>query len=93
MDPKTRSEKIGELYEMVAELVAGWKTADLLATLEAADIPNGEARRLEDLQDDAQSRPIYSAPSAPREVSTPASFCPVAILRPCNGISKKYHHK
>ena len=53
MDPKTRSEKIGELYEMVAELVAGWKTADLLAALEAADIPNGEARRLEDLQDDA----------------------------------------
>jgi hypothetical protein len=41
----------------------------------------------------AQSRPIYSAPSAPREVSAPASFCPVAILRPCNGISKKYHHK
>ena len=53
MDPKTRSEKIGELYEMVAELVAGWKTADLLAALEAADIPNGEARRLEDLRDDA----------------------------------------
>ena len=41
----------------------------------------------------AQSRPIYSAPSAPREVSAPASFCPVAILRPCNGISKKCHHK
>ena len=33
MDAKTRSEKIGELYEMVAELVAGWKTADLLAAL------------------------------------------------------------
>lgn len=51
-DPKTRSEKIGELYEMVAELVQGWKTADLLAALEEADIPNGPATRLDDLADD-----------------------------------------
>lgn len=51
-DPKTRSEKIGELYEMVADLVKGWKTAELLAALEEADIPNGPATGLDDLADD-----------------------------------------
>ena len=51
-DPKLRSEKIGELYEMVAELVATWKTADLLAALEEADVPNGPATRLDDLAND-----------------------------------------
>ena len=52
VDPKTRSEKIGELYELVAQLVQDWKTADLLAALKEADIPHGEATRLDDLADD-----------------------------------------
>lgn len=51
-DPKLRSEKIGELYALVAELVADWKTDDLLAALEEADVPNGPATRLDDLADD-----------------------------------------
>ena len=52
VDPKTRSEKIGELYELVAQLVQDWKTADLLVALKEADIPHGEATRLDDLADD-----------------------------------------
>jgi crotonobetainyl-CoA:carnitine CoA-transferase CaiB-like acyl-CoA transferase len=52
VDPKLRSEKIGELYEMVASLVASWETADLLAALEAADIPHGEVTGLDDLSED-----------------------------------------
>jgi len=52
VDPKTRSEKIGELYELVAQLVKDWKTADLLVALKEADIPHGEATRLDDLADD-----------------------------------------
>ena len=51
-DGKLRSEKIGELYAMVAELVADWKTEDLLAELEEADVPNGPATGLNDLADD-----------------------------------------
>lgn len=51
-DGKLRSEKIGELYVMVAECVAGWTTEDLLAGLEAADIPNGQAVALGDLAED-----------------------------------------
>ena len=30
LDPKVRSEKIGELYELVSDLVADWDTEDLL---------------------------------------------------------------
>ena len=52
IDPKTRSEKIGELYEIVADLVKGWKTVDLLAALKQADVPHGEATALDDLADD-----------------------------------------
>ena len=51
-DGKLRSEKIGELYAMVAELVADWKTEDLLVALEEADVPNGPATGLNDLADD-----------------------------------------
>ncbi len=51
-DTKLRSEKIGELYELVAELVGDWKTEDLLAALEEADVPNGPATKFDDLEDD-----------------------------------------
>lgn len=51
-DVKLRSETIGELYELVAELVADWKTEDLLAALEKADVPHGRAIPLDDLADD-----------------------------------------
>ena len=52
MDPKTRSEKIGELYVMVADIVKDWTTADLLDVLEKADIPHGKVNMFEDLPDD-----------------------------------------
>jgi crotonobetainyl-CoA:carnitine CoA-transferase CaiB-like acyl-CoA transferase len=51
-DPATRSEKIGELYEMVANCVSSWQTDALLDAIEAADIPCGLARPLGDLADD-----------------------------------------
>ena len=52
VDPAVRSEKIGELYEAVAELVATWETGPLLEALELADIPNGAATALGDLPAD-----------------------------------------
>ncbi|MEM7250267.1 MAG: CoA transferase [Pseudomonadota bacterium] len=51
-DAKLRSEKIGELYELVAQYVASWKTDALLEALEAADIPNGRANELQQLPHD-----------------------------------------
>ena len=57
-DPSLRSEKIGELYALVAELVCDWKTADLLAALEEADVPNGPATTLDDLADDAHMHAV-----------------------------------
>ncbi len=51
-DAKTRSEKIGELYEMVAASVRDWPTADLLTALLEADIPSGKATPLGELADD-----------------------------------------
>ncbi len=57
-DAKLRSEKIGELYVMVAECVAGWKTEDLLDELEKADIPNGPAIGLGELADDPHLRAV-----------------------------------
>ncbi|MDG1887060.1 MAG: CoA transferase [Alphaproteobacteria bacterium] len=51
-DPKLRSEKIGELYELVSELVKTWKTEDLLGALNTGDIPHGEATALDDLAND-----------------------------------------
>lgn len=51
-DPALRSEKIGELYEMVSDCVAGWSTETVLQALEKADIPCGRAIRLDDLGDD-----------------------------------------
>jgi crotonobetainyl-CoA:carnitine CoA-transferase CaiB-like acyl-CoA transferase len=57
-DPKTRSEKIGELYEMVADCVRTWKTADVLAALAEGDIPHGEATALDDLSEDAHMKAV-----------------------------------
>ena len=57
-DPSLHSEKIGELYALVAELVCDWKTADLLAALEEADVPNGPATTLDDLADDAHMHAV-----------------------------------
>lgn len=51
-DPKLRSEKIGELYVLVAECVAQWPTEKLLEALDQADIPNGPATPLGELADD-----------------------------------------
>jgi len=51
-DAALRSEKIGELYALVADCVSAWETEALLATLDTADIPCGRATRLDDLADD-----------------------------------------
>ncbi len=51
-DARIRSEKIGELYEIVAAAVRDWKTVDLLAALEAADVPHGRVNQFEDLAED-----------------------------------------
>ena len=51
-DPKTRSERIGELYAMVSECVANWHTEPLLAALDGGDIPNGRAVPLGELAAD-----------------------------------------
>ena len=58
LDPKVRSEKIGELYELVSDLVADWDTEDLLKALEEGDIPHGEATRLNDLKNDGHLEAI-----------------------------------
>ncbi|MED5227700.1 MAG: CoA transferase [Pseudomonadota bacterium] len=52
LDPKVRSEKIGELYELVAQLVSNWATGDLLNALKEGDIPHGEATQLFELTND-----------------------------------------
>ncbi|MEC8201490.1 MAG: CoA transferase [Pseudomonadota bacterium] len=57
-DPKLRSEKIGELYQIVAEVVKDWKTDDILATLEKADVPHGRATPLGELQDDPHMKAV-----------------------------------
>lgn len=57
-DGAVRSEKIGELYEMVADCVAVWPTADLLAALDKADIPSGRAVPLGELQDDPHLKAV-----------------------------------
>ena len=51
-DATVRSEKIGELYEMVANCVGKWRTDAVLEALERADIPCGRATALGALQDD-----------------------------------------
>lgn len=57
-DAKTRSEKIGELYELVAECVRDWPTDKLLAALEEADIPNGRATPLGELAQDEHLKAV-----------------------------------
>jgi crotonobetainyl-CoA:carnitine CoA-transferase CaiB-like acyl-CoA transferase len=57
-DPGLRSEKIGELYALVAECVAGWKTEELLAALQAADVPNGRATPLGELAEDEHLKAV-----------------------------------
>jgi crotonobetainyl-CoA:carnitine CoA-transferase CaiB-like acyl-CoA transferase len=51
-DGKMRSEKIGELYEMVAQCVRDWPTEPLLEALHTADIPHGKATPLGELAND-----------------------------------------
>lgn len=58
VDGQTRSERIGELYEMVAGCVVSWSTADLLAALEAADIPSGPVTKLNELADDPHLKAV-----------------------------------
>ena len=58
LDPKVRSELIGELYELVSELVADWKTSDLLKALKEADIPHGEATKLNELSNDPHLKAV-----------------------------------
>jgi crotonobetainyl-CoA:carnitine CoA-transferase CaiB-like acyl-CoA transferase len=58
VDATRRSEKIGELYEMVSDCVSLWSTEEVLAALEKADIPCGPATRLGDLADDPQLRAV-----------------------------------
>jgi crotonobetainyl-CoA:carnitine CoA-transferase CaiB-like acyl-CoA transferase len=58
VDPKTRSEKIGELYEMVSDCLASWKTADVLKALKEGDIPHGEATSLNDLAADEHMKAV-----------------------------------
>lgn len=57
-DGKLRSEKIGELYEMVADCVRDWPTDELLRALDDADIPNGKAVPLGELADDPHLRAV-----------------------------------
>ena len=58
VDPGIRSERIGELYELIAELVRDWPTADLLALLHEADIPHGEVIGLDALAEDDHLRAV-----------------------------------
>lgn len=51
-DPVTRYKSTGELYALIGGLVADWKTADLLAALEAVDIPCAPVNGYGDLPDD-----------------------------------------
>jgi crotonobetainyl-CoA:carnitine CoA-transferase CaiB-like acyl-CoA transferase len=57
-NPKLRSEKIGELYELISELVKDWQTDDLLEALNAGDIPHGEATKLDDLSNDQHLKDV-----------------------------------
>lgn len=51
-DAARRSEAVDELYRMVAELVASWATAELLAALDEVDIPAGPVNGFADLYED-----------------------------------------
>ena len=57
-DPKLRSEKIGELYEIVAACVAEWETEAVLLALDEADIPSGRATPLDALRDEPHLKAV-----------------------------------
>lgn len=76
-DPATRSQKIGELYEMVADCVASWTTEAVLKALEEADIPSGRAVPLSELQDE----PHLKAVGLFREFEHPTEG-PIRFARP-----------
>ena len=57
-DPKTRSIKIAELYEMASKAVAFWKTDELLVALQENDIPNGRAMPLDHLANDEHLKAV-----------------------------------
>ena len=57
-DARLRSEKIGELYELVAQCVRDWPTDKLLAALEEADIPSGRATPLGELAEEPQLKAV-----------------------------------
>ena len=57
-DPKSRSIKIAELYEMASKAVAFWKTDELLVALQENDIPNGRAMPLDHLANDEHLKAV-----------------------------------
>jgi crotonobetainyl-CoA:carnitine CoA-transferase CaiB-like acyl-CoA transferase len=57
-DTTLRSEKIGELYEMVSDCVGGWETEAVLEALREADVPAGPARALGDLAGDPHLKAV-----------------------------------
>lgn len=58
MDPSRRSERIGELYRVVAECMPDHDSAWWLTALKERDIPCGPVNSLEDLFDDPHLRAI-----------------------------------
>ena len=80
-DPKLRSEKIGELYELVSELVSDWHTKELLEALVAGDIPHGEATMLDDLFDDSHLNAVgfFQSHSHPTEGNIKLTSPPVKL--------------
>ena len=82
-DAKIRSERIGELYEMVAELVADWTSDALLEALENADVPNGRSVPLAELAQD----PHLAAVKLIEEVDHPSEGT-IKMARPSVKMSK-----
>ena len=82
-DAKVRSERIGELYEMVAELVADWTSDELLEALENADVPNGRSVPLAELAED----PHLAAVKLIEEVDHPSEGT-IKMVRPSVKMSK-----
>jgi len=52
----TRFENRDELYALIEPLIAKWKTAELLATLEAAGVPGGAANNYKQVFEDEHTR-------------------------------------
>ena len=81
-DAKVRSERIGELYEMVAELVADWTSDELLEALESADVPNGRSVPLAELAEDPHLAAVKLIEGGPSERGT------IKMVRPSVKMSK-----